>query len=63
MILTIVALPMNSLNGTIPTELGLLPSIGLLYLYGNKLQGTIPDTLGLVTSGLPNPGGVYDDML
>ena len=40
----------NSLQGTIPTELGLLTSLQVLYVYDNSLQGTIPTEFGLLTS-------------
>jgi len=40
----------NSLQGTIPSELGLLTSLRWLWVEGNSLQGTIPTELGLLTS-------------
>ncbi len=40
----------NNLQGTIPTELGLLANLKELYLYGNQLTGTIPTELGLLAN-------------
>lgn len=40
----------NSFVGTIPTELGLLTALSLLYLNTNKLVGTIPTVLGHMTA-------------
>ena len=40
----------NSLQGTIPTELGLLSSLQVLPVYDNSLQGMIPTELGMLTS-------------
>jgi Leucine-rich repeat (LRR) protein len=39
----------DGLNGTIPTEFGLMKSLTQLSLGGNSLQGTIPSQLGLLT--------------
>lgn len=36
----------NQLQGTIPSELGFLSKLQVLYLSRNKLTGTIPTTLG-----------------
>ena len=40
----------NKLNGTIPTELGLLSNMGWLSLYWNQLTGKIPSELGLLSN-------------
>ena len=40
----------NKLNGTIPTELGLLSNMEQLDLYSNQLTGTIPSELGLLSN-------------
>jgi len=40
----------GSLNGTIPTEFGLMTSLNHLELNENKLTGTIPTEFGLMTS-------------
>ena len=39
----------HGLTGTIPTELGKLAQLTILYLYNNALSGTIPTELGLLT--------------
>ena len=43
-------LPYNNLNGTIPSELGLLPNIWELDLSNNKLVGSVPSELGQLTT-------------
>eukprot|EP00240_Pyramimonas_obovata_P017656 CAMPEP_0118923748 /NCGR_PEP_ID=MMETSP1169-20130426/2164_1 /TAXON_ID=36882 /ORGANISM="Pyramimonas obovata, Strain CCMP722" /LENGTH=45 /DNA_ID= /DNA_START= /DNA_END= /DNA_ORIENTATION= len=45
--MTLMYLGRNSLTGTLPTELGLLTSMGLMSLYRNSLTGTLPTELGL----------------
>lgn len=40
----------NDLNGTIPTELGLLTSIEDILLNINKLTGLVPSELGMLTT-------------
>lgn len=46
--LTQISLAVNSLSGTIPTELGSLNSLGILSLDGNRFTGTIPSALASV---------------
>ena len=38
------------MNGTIPSELGILPNIKVLYLNDNKLTGSLPSELGQLTT-------------
>ena len=45
-----ISLYSNSLQGTIPTELGLLTSLQRLSVPYNSLTGMIPTELGLLTS-------------
>ena len=40
----------NVLNGTIPTELGLLHDLEWLNLFSNQVTGTIPTELGLLSN-------------
>ena len=40
----------NQLNGEIPTELGDIPNLQSLFLFGNNIQGEIPTELGNLTS-------------
>jgi len=40
----------NQISGTIPSEIGLLPSLKFLFLYGNQISGTIPSEIGMMTS-------------
>jgi hypothetical protein len=40
----------NELNGTIPSELGLMTAMERLSMYENELNGTIPSELGLMTA-------------
>ena len=40
----------NKLNGTIPTELGLLSNLEWLDLFKSQLTGTIPSELGLLSN-------------
>lgn len=41
---------LNNLNGTIPSELGLLPNLLNLWMSQNKLTGTLPSELGQLTT-------------
>jgi len=43
--LTTLILSLNSLSGTLPSQLG--PKIQILHAYGNNLTGTIPATYSL----------------
>ena len=45
-----IALQSNHLNGTIPTELGLLEDLEYLYLHSEQFDGEIPTELGLLTN-------------
>jgi len=40
----------NALTGTIPTELGSLSLVQLIYLYQNELSGTLPTELGRLSA-------------
>ncbi|KAJ1634373.1 hypothetical protein T492DRAFT_865220 [Pavlovales sp. CCMP2436] len=40
---------LNSLDGTIPTEMSLLAGLTLIELNQNELNGTIPSLMGLLT--------------
>lgn len=48
--LEILYLKNNKLNGTLPSELGLLSSLRTLSLYNNQIHGTIPSQFGFLTS-------------
>ncbi len=47
---TEVKLQSNNLSGTIPSDLGNLSNLQILYLYSNTLTGSIPTTLGNLDS-------------
>jgi hypothetical protein len=45
-----IRLSLNQLNGSIPSELGNLGNLEVLYLYSNQLIGSIPPELGNLSS-------------
>ena len=50
----VLSLSNNNLDGTIPTEFGLLTSLQYLFVDGNDLEGMIPTEFGLLKSLIIN---------
>ena len=47
-----LSLNFNSLTGSIPSIIGSLSSLSVIYLGSNKLVGTIPTSLGKILLGM-----------